>query len=330
MISLTRRKTFIDFFPVPEFLLLSNTGIAITDNYTKFVQLRRGIFQDRFDLVHATKVDNPKGAVESGLITSPAALVPILKKLVSHYGVRYAHAVLPEERAYLFTTTINWVAPEGIRDAVAFIIEENAPVTLAESVFDFEIIKEDKALGQITLSVFVLPKEIVNAYVSLFESVGIVPISFKLESQAIARALIHQDDKRSHLIINLSWKKTGFYILEDGVVQFSTTSAYSIGGDDLYSNLNDMKAEMRKVLAFWDIRNNKSGKPERKIEKAILCGPGGSKDEFIKKFMSESNIEYSPADIWLNMSPKHHIEKMSFEESLEYTTAIGSVLPRGK
>lgn len=329
MISLKRRKTFLDFFPVPEFLLLSNTGIAITDNDTKFVQLQRGMFQDRFDLVHATKVDNPSGAVEAGLIVSPNGLAPILKELISHYRIRYAHAVLPEEKAYLFTTTIDWVAPEVLRDSVAFIIEENAPVSLAESVFDFEIIKEDRSSGKITLSIFVLPKEIVNSYVSLFESVGVVPISFKLESQAVARTLIPQGDKQTYLIINLSWKKTGFYIVEDGVVQFSTTSAYSIGGEDSYSNLNDMKAEMRKVLAFWDVRNSKSGKTEQKISKAILCGPGGSKDEFVKKFMDGSNIEYSAPDIWLNMSNKHRIDKMSFEESLEYTTAIGSVLPRG-
>ncbi|MDZ4206016.1 MAG: pilus assembly protein PilM, partial [Patescibacteria group bacterium] len=223
MISLLKQKTFLDFFPAPEFLLLSTTGIAITDIDTKFVQLRRKIFGDRFELAHASKVDNPKGAVESGLINNSDELVSILKKLASHYNIRYARASLPEEKAYLFTVNINWVPPEGLKDAVAFIIEENVPMSLAESVFDFEIINENESAGEIKLAVSVLPENIVNAYVGLFESALITPVSFDLESQAIARAVIRRGDKRPHLIINLSLKKTGFYVVEEEVVQFSTT-----------------------------------------------------------------------------------------------------------
>jgi len=329
MIVSSRQRTFLDFFPVPEFLLLSTTGIVITDDDTKFVQLRREIFGDGFELAHATKVANPKGAVESGLISSPAELVPILKKLALHYGIHYACAILPEEKAYLFTTTIGWVPHEGLKDAVAFIIEENAPVSLAESVFDFEIIDEDRGTGKIKLAVSVLPKNIVNTYVELFESVGITPISFELESQAISRAVVHYGDKRPCILINLSPKKTGFYVVEKGVVQFSTTLSYGIGVDGSYSNLNDLRAEMRKVLAFWNVRsevNSKSGESENKIEKAILCGTGGNKKDFVEKFMSEGDVEYSPADVWLNMSSRGHVPEIPLDESLDYASAIGLVL----
>src|SRR3989344_3950548 len=128
MIVSSKQRTFLDFFPVPEFLLLSTTGIVITDTDTKFVQLHREIFGDGFELAHATKVTNPRGVVESGLIENPNELVPILKKLASHYNISYARASLPDEKAYLFTTAISWVPPEGCRDAVAFIVEENVPV----------------------------------------------------------------------------------------------------------------------------------------------------------------------------------------------------------
>ncbi|MDP3875334.1 MAG: pilus assembly protein PilM [bacterium] len=353
MISLLKQKTFLDFFPAPEFLLLSTTGIAITDIDTKFVQLRRKIFGDRFELAHASKVDNPKGAVESGLINNSDELVSILKKLASHYNIRYARASLPEEKAYLFTVNINWVPPEGLKDAVAFIIEENVPMSLAESVFDFEIINENESAGEIKLAVSVLPENIVNAYVGLFESALITPVSFDLESQAIARAVIRRGDKRPHLIINLSLKKTGFYVVEEEVVQFSTTSAYGVGGDDSYPNLNDLKAEMRKVFAFWNARTDdplrqnsslatpngsamaseasKSGQPGKKIEKAILCGLGRSRLDFVEKLMSESEVPYALADVWSNMSsPRRHVSEMPFDESLDYASVIGLVLPRDK
>jgi type IV pilus assembly protein PilM len=207
---------------------------------------------------------------------------------------------------------------------VAFIVEENAPVSLAESVFDFEIIGEVSDSNEIKLTVTVLPKNIVNTYIELFESAGITPISFDLESQATARALIHRGDKQPNLIINLSRKKTGFYVVEEEVVQFSTTPTYSIGEGDSYPSLNDLKAEMRKVLAFWDDRSS-----EKKIEKIILCGFGASSRDFVKKLMSESDVPYAFADVWQNMSAyQSHIPGISFGESLEYASAVGLILPR--
>ena len=330
MSTLSRRKSFLDFFPVPEFLLLSTTSIVVTDEDTKFVQLRRKIFGDGFELTHATKVPNVLGAIESGLIISPAEVTPSLKKLATHYGIYYAHAILPEEKAYLFTTTISSVPKEGLRDAVAFIIEENAPISLIDSVFDFEVISEDKNANETKLAVSVLPKSIVNAYVSLFESAGITPISFQLESQAIAKAVIHREDRRAHLIVNISSKKTGFYVVEDSVVQFSTTPAYGVGADGTYSNLSDLKAEMRKVLAFWDVRTDKLGKGSQ-IEKIVLCGSGASDEDFVKKFMEGISVEYLLADVWLNTSSsRDHVPEIPPSESLDYASAIGLVLSQSK
>ncbi|MEX2013477.1 MAG: pilus assembly protein PilM, partial [Parcubacteria group bacterium] len=331
MMPLLGQKTFLDLFPVPEFLLLSTSGIVITDTDTKFVQLRREIFGDGFKLVNSNKIDNPPGAVESGLINNPDKLINVLKEFSSRYDIRYAHAILPEEKAYLFTTTIDWVPPSGLKDAVAFIIEENVPISLAESVFDFEIVSENKGAGEIKLAVSVLPKSVVDAYVAIFESAGITPVSFDLESQAIARAVIHRGDKRSHLIINLSLGRTGFYVVEEEVVQFSSTPAYGIGGDDAYPSLNDLKSEIRKISAFWDARTDKSGQPEKKIEKVILCGLGASRKSFVEKLLGESEVPYALADVWLNMSPaRKHIAEMSFDASLDYASTIGLVLPHDR
>lgn len=329
MTAFVRQKTFLDFFPVPEFLLLSTTGIVITDEATRFVQLRKEVFGDGFELAHATKVDNPKGLVESGLVNNPKELVPILKKLSLHYGIHYAHATLPEEKAYLFTTTIGWVPPLGLRDAVAFIIEENAPISLAESIFDFEIVRKDREAGEIKIAVSVLQKSVVNAYIELFESADIIPISFDIESQAVSRAVLHRTDKRPHLIINLSLNKTGFYVVEEEVVQFSTTLTYGVSEDDSYPSLDDLKGEMHKVLTFWSARTDKSGNPEKKIEKIILCGVGANKKDFVEKLISGCDIPAVLADVWLNtFSKRNHTTEIPFDESLGYASAIGLALPR--
>lgn len=326
----TKRKKFLDFFPVPKFLLFSTTGVAISDKDTKFIQLQREGFGNAIRLDHASKVDNPVGAVQAGLINKPDEIVPILRKMAEHYGIQYAYATLPEERAYIFTTAIDWVPREGLKDAVAFIIEENVPVTLAESVFDFEIIEQEENTGKIKLVVTVIAKDVVNSYEKLFASAGITPVSFELESQAIARTAILYGDKRTHLIVNLSWKKTGFYIAEDRLVKFSTVSTYSIDDEGSTTSLNDLKAEIRKVLAFWNVHTDNSGKRENKIEQIVICGPGARKKDFIEKLMSEIEIPYSLVDIWLNLSSRHHFPKMTFDESVSYISVVGSVLPHEK
>ena len=326
MVVSEKQKVLLDLFPVPEFLLLSTTGVVIKDTDTRFVQLRRKIFGKGFELAHASKIDNPKGSVESGLINNPDELANVLREFSSHYGVSYVKAILPEERAYLFTANIGQVPPEGMKDAVAFIIEENVPISLAESVFDFEVVSEDGDTGEIKVAVSVLPKNIVSAYVTLFESAGITPISFDLESRAIARAVIRKGNKQPILIINLSTKKTGFYVVEKEVVQFSTMLAYSLAVDDSGSGSKEfLREEMRKVIAFWNAHTGS------KIEKIILCGSGGSKTALVDKFMGGSEIPYTTADVWLKMSrSNNYVPEITFGESLGYASAIGLILPRDR
>lgn len=326
MMLLPRQKSFLDLFPTPEFLLLSTAGIALSDTDTKFVQLRKEILGDGFKLLHSKKIDNPQGAVEFGNINRAEEISNMLKNLSSKYNIHHVHCVLPEEKAYIFTTKIGWVPPQGLRDAVAFIIEGNAPVSLGESIFDFEIISDDKSAGEINVAVCVLPESVVKSYIDLFESAGITPISFDTESQAIARAVVGRGDRRSHLIINICENKTGFYVVDEEVVQFSTTLAYGLGKDHSYPNLNDLRTEMSKVITFWDSRTN-----TQRIEKLILCGPGANHKDFVGKLMSESEIEYVLADVWLNMSPSRgHAPEMFFGESLSYAAAVGLVLPHNR
>lgn len=323
MTSFSRPKSFLDIFPTPEFLLLSTSGIVISDADTKLIQARRQMFGYGFKIIHLEKSDNPKGAIENGTIQKPDELKNILKKFSLDYGIRYAHAVLPEEKAYLFTATIDRVSPEALRDAVAFVIEGNAPVTLAESVFDFEIVGDDESSDKLKVSVTVLPGSVVSSYIDLFESAGIVPISFHLESQALSKAVIDKEDKTPHLIINLALGKTGFYVVDEGVVQFSTTLSHGVSEDWSHLNTNDLKLEMHKVFAFWDSRSNK------KIEKTILCGPQSNNDDLVSDLTSENSIEYILVNAWSNIPINNRgLSNVTPDQGLDYLSAIGLVVPR--
>lgn len=331
MTTLIKQRTFIDIFPTPQFLLLATSGISITDNDIKFIELKREMFGDGLKLVHAEKIDLPQGIIESGLIKETGKLSSILKDLSRRFNIRYTRVSLPEEKTYLFTVTIDSVSPENLKDAVAFIIEENVPISSTEAIFDYEIIEENKVAGKIKMAVSVLSKNVASSYIDTFESAGITPTSFDLESQSIARALIHGGDRRAQLIINLTLRRTGFYVVENKIVQFSTTSNYGTGEDNSYPYLNDLRAELHKVIAFWNARTDQLGKPDKEIKKIILCGDGALKKDFVDTFVGESGLDYVIADVWLNTSSsRDHISKMPFEESISCASPIGLALSNEK
>jgi Tfp pilus assembly PilM family ATPase len=146
-------------------------------------------------------------------------------------------------------------------------------------------------------------------------------VAFDTESQAIARAIIKRGDKMAYLIINISMHKTGFYVVEDEVVQFSTTINSGAGEDDFFLSLTHLQEEMRKVLSFWEARGEtKTEGTEKKIKRALICGTGADQQEFIHKLMEESGVEYKIANV--SMKP--------FASTPDCAAVVGLVIPPNK
>ncbi len=324
-----RRRTFFDYFPVPEFLLLSTSGISITDEDVKFIQLRGSIIGNELKLVHSGKLPLPEGTVDKGVVVDGSALKIAFNELGTRYGLQYVRATLPDEKAYLFTATIGRVPASQLENAVGFIIEENVPLSLSEAVFSYEVV-DDRSPNEIKITVAAMPQKVASAYIDIFESAGITPISFELESQAIARAVIERGEPRTTLLINLEAKKTGFYVVEDEVVQFSTTVSQDLSAENIY-NYHDLKLELKKVLAFWNARIDKHGRVGKKIERVIFCGNVVEHHAVVEALTAECPIEAELGDAWVNIDnyPKN-MNQDFFKESLEYSAAIGVALPRRK
>ncbi len=324
-----RKRNFFDFFPTPRFLELSKVGVAFSDQDIHVVEFKKSHRAGDLALDNYDSVVLPKGVIQGGYIYETEALVKALKNLKSKHSFDYVRATLPEEKAYLFTAVVDKEPFDSLRDRVAFIIEENVPVSLAESVFDFDIIGNIKDKEQIRVAVSVLPLKAVQTYTSIFESAGITPASFEVESQALARAVIPDGDERPQLIVNLGESKTGLYVVEDEIVQFSSTPAFGVIKDENgYKDLLSLKSEMRKVFAFWNTKTDTNGEPGKKIEKVLIAGRGAKDDKFVSSLMEDMDIEYEVANVWVNaFSLFGDLPDISFEESLTYGVAIGVALP---
>ncbi len=321
-----KQNSFYNHFPTPEYLTLSTSGIAITDESLHFIQFRHGLFGNGLKLSHYEKIALPEGVVESGFINNPEKLGVVLKDLAARYSLSFARATLPEERAYLFTTTIDKVPTEGLRDAVAFIIEENVPVSLADSVFDFDILNATEEADKLRVTVSVISRKVVDFYLQVFESAGVTPVSFDIESQAIARAVVAKGDKSTQLVLNLGRKKTGFYVVEDEVVQFTTTLPYGAGEGD-HAHLNDLKTEIRKIFTFWSA-HQKSATADGDISKVLICGEASLDHSFVTNLMSESPVPYDWVNPWVNVaSTPERLPPDLVKDALDYVSAIGLAVP---
>lgn len=323
--SATRK--FADYFPVPDYLLLANSGITLTDKSVKFAQFKKT--GKGLELVHFVDMPLNKGAISSGYINDTNEVKKSLEYLKNLYNLRFVRATLPEERAYVFTTEIDKVPYEDLRDTIGFTIEENAPVSLEKSIFDFDIIGKTDG-PKIRVAVTVVTYKGTVLYTDVFESAGLSPVSFEIESQVIARAIVPKGDTRTQLIVNLSTEKTGMYIVEDEIVHFTSTTPFGARNiDGAYPDIHDLKSELRKIFAFWNTRLDPNGIPVRKIEKILIVGDEATREDFVSEIMSDIAIEYALANVWVNaLSFEETVPNIPFKESLACAAAIGLSLPR--
>ncbi len=314
----SQSKVFSAFFPTPKYLLLSAAGLAITDEGVKLLEFKQPLI-GAFTLSRHMAYPLPENAIESGFINDAMALKSVLNE-IARSGVRYVHATLPEERTYLFTTVIDKVPEENLRDAVAFILEENVPLSLTKAVFDFDIVGE-VGKNKLKISVSVLSKPVVDFYVETLTAAGLTPISFDIESQAIARAIVPRADKSPQMIVNFQFRKTGLSVVEDGIVQFTTTLPYLAR-----ERLEDFRTEVLKVFTFWINRSSEGGTP-KPIAKALLCGPATVDRGFLDQLSQECGAPFLPADRLSNTSinPKSLPRAMG-PHAQGYAPAIGAAL----
>lgn len=324
-----KKKKFFELFPTPHYLLIATVGLSITDRAVQTVEFKSTGNLGRLILSHAEEVLLPAGAIISGYIHDKEAVTNALRELRKKHDFHYVRATLPEEKSYIFTVDMEKDPFQSLRDRVAFTVEENVPVSLDKSIFDFELIGSIRGKSEIKLAVTVVPIVEVEGYTEVMRNAGITPISFDIESQAVARAVISRGDERPCLILNLDEDKTGFYVAEDEVVQFSSTSSFGTRQvDGQYADLLSLKNDLRKTIVFWNTRIDSESIPSKKVEHIIVTGRGAVDEDFVSELMKGIDIDYELSNVWANaFLLDEYVPDLSYEDSFSYAAAIGVALP---
>lgn len=352
------KKLYSRHFPTPSFLAMNSCALDISDLSIKYGELLAtplGLRLGRFG-----KENIPPGVIVSGKIEKEAELIKILKDLAKRERLHFVRISLPEEQMYLFTLALPKMKEDEIRDTILLQLEEHIPLQAIDTTFDYDIISED---GQsIYVEVLAIATEMIESYLSVFRASGLVPLSFELEAQAIARAVVPVNDPSAVLIVDFGEARTGASIAYNGRVFFTTT--LDIGGTNLtnmiaknfsisfekaeelkrshglretplntedifpaiLNGLSVLRDELNKQYVYWKTHEEPGIKHED-ISHIILCGGDANLAGLAEYLESSMSLRVENANAWVNVSDmKISVPDMSFEESFGYATMLGLAL----
>lgn len=348
---------FLKLFPPPSFLDVPRVGLDISDEAVRWIELVPHAWGARVGRWGEELL--PAGVVESGHINDQDKLVNILKSVRERHRLHYVTASLPEEKVYLYKTSIPKVEKHEIRNALEFTIEENVPIAPGSAIFTYKVIKKETPSDTLEVSVGVLPEKVVSTYFETLERAGLIPLDFYIEGIAIVNSVIASGRHGTYMIVNLTEKCTGVYVVSEDVVRF--TSTLPINGDTLtkalqkslsvsfeearklkreegildnkkaaaellaYSvnTVSALKDELHKVMIYWNTHD--AGNKE--IEMIYVCGENSALVELDKYLDASMRIPAVKANVWCNaFSLDDYVPPIQYYESLNFAVPVGLAL----
>lgn len=352
------------FLPPPAYITMPCVGVDISDASLKYVSFKPNMHGSSVrELEQWGDITIPSGVVERGTVLDPKKLVAVLKEFKDKTKAEYIRVSLPEERAYLFETEVKKNMPmKEVKGLLEFRLEENVPIPSREVLFDYSILPIRPNSNTASISVVAYARETIQTYYDACIEANLRPLTFEVEAQAMARAMIPTDIKGSTMIVDFGKTRTGIGIVTEGTLLY--TSTIDIGGeqlsqvlrkvlgndiaeseltkikntkgllrevessdvrDALISTVSVIKDELATRMQYWHMRNGIDN--NRKIGSIILCG-GSSNLKGLPEYITETTgVPAFRGNVWENtFSLDDTVPPIDLRHSYGYAVAIGLAL----
>ena len=355
--------SFSHIIPTPSFLTMPATGLDISDTSLKYISFTSSWSKKERKIKQWGDITFPNGVLERGQLNDLAQLVAVLKEFKSKTNAEFVRVSLPEERAYLFETEIKKSTPsKEVRGLLEFKLEENVPIPSRDVHFDYTILPQKNTNRSVSVAVAAYAKETIQKYYEACIEAGLYPISFEIEAQAMARAVIPGDFTGAVMLVDFGRTRTGVGIAYKGVLLY--TSTIDGGGDYLSQALRkvvgqdvsehditiikntqglirgvnssvvhealleavtSIKDELATRMQYWHLRNGNSA--ERRISSIVLSG-GSANLKGLPSYLTEQlMVPAVRGNVWENaLSLTETIPPIDRQHSFGYATAIGLAL----
>ncbi|MFA5747111.1 MAG: type IV pilus assembly protein PilM [Candidatus Paceibacterota bacterium] len=204
-------------------------GLDVSDLSLKIAKLRKGGSHLKLDSFGSMNID--PGLIKQGEITDEKRVAEIIKaSLKNVYGkkikTKYVIAALPEEKAFLQVIRMPKLSKEDLGSAIAYEAENYIPMPINDVYLDSRILpamRNCKTEGQEVL-LAAIPRKVADGYLSCLKKAGLEPIAFEIESQAISRALIKNDNANEPIaMLDLGESRTIFIVFYGNSIRFTAS-----------------------------------------------------------------------------------------------------------
>jgi len=279
-------------------------------------------------------------------------------------NTKYVIASLPEEKAFLQIIQMPKIPEEDLKSAIIYEAENYIPFPIEEIYLDFQIISPLlNHLNHYDILLAALPKKIIDSYLYCLKNSGLIPKALEIEALSIVRALIKNEVSSSvQLLIDLGATRTGFIVFAGYSLRFVSSIPVSSEkfNENISKNLNidskkaeelkikygltgekkifeaivpvltDLTEQIKKYIDYYQAHacHEHLISNEKTIEKIYLSGRGANLKGLTDFLSRELKIPVELGNPWINILPESFKEtpKLSLEESLGYTTALGLAL----
>jgi type IV pilus assembly protein PilM len=349
--------------PPPSFMAMPSIGVDISDTSMKYVSFLPSLRSGKSKVLDKWgDIDIPQNILERGEIMDPKTLANILREFKIKTGAEYIRVSLPEERAYIFETEVKRNTPvKEIRGLLEFRLEENVPISARDAIFDYEILPSYENDNATRVVVVAYQRETIIKYYDVCRDAGLTPLSFEVEAQAMARAVIPQSFNDVAMLVDFGKTRTGVGIVSNGSLLY--TSTIDIGGgqlsqvlrrelgdlpekelthikntqgligglddtkvyDALISTVSVIKDEIAMRMQYWHQKDK--NRSARRIKK-IFVGGGSANLRGLPEYLTEVlGVGCVRSNVWTNtFDTREIVPPIEKRVSYGYATAIGLAL----
>ena len=360
--ALKRVDPVLRVFPTPALLSMPSAGLEISEHSLKHLSFSG--HQGRLKLRSYGNSDLPSGLIVRGEIVDVEGLSRELKNFLPQVGTKYVHISLPEQKGYVFRMLIPKSGDLSVREAIEFRIEEHVPLPPSDIVFDWEVLPTESTETEHALNITAFPRSTIEMYYAAVSEAGFVPLSFEIESQAAARAVVTPGDTNAQMIVDFGETRTAIAVVEGGVVRFTTSlelaggslaaalkkslgvsgaEAERLKNEEGIAGLGDgnktaealmnitaaLRDEINRHFVYWHTHGESSGAKHLPITAVVLCGGNANLRGLPEYLMQTMHVSVRIAEVWQNaFSFGAYIPPIPHNHSLRFATVIGLALRR--
>lgn len=355
-----KNRFFGRVFSVPRALSMPAVGIDVSDTGIKHIAFRTSPKGMR--VVDHAMTPLESGVVQGGAIMNPQALIDQLRLIRKKTKRRFANVSLPEEQAYLFSTSLPTMKPDAIRDSLSLQMERYVPIPVQDIIFDFDVVSV--SADAMEVQVVAIDRKTVHSYLDVFEQAGFMVSLFELEPQSIARALLDKQQTETVMLVDFGDSHTGISVVENGYVLFTTNvevtgnqvvqliarklgipleEAHTIKNtygllehekneaviEDLRSLMQNFAKEIQKAVQYWYTKNttSKTG-TAASVGKIYFCGGNAHLPGLFPYLQEAVVLPIEKGDPWARLYKNGgvYVPRVPADQVLSYASAIGLAL----